>query len=94
MAAVSSMHKASFRFGGELDNWKEKEEKRNFTTVLSCYHVFKLDSSPQIGSCLSIHVQESCCGLDQDIRADPRVEKLELSKVRCLCADPSVANLV
>lgn len=39
-------------------------------------------------------VQESCCGLDQDIRADPRIEELELSKVRCLCADRLVANLV
>lgn len=82
------MQEASFRFGGELDNWKEKQSR-----VLLLFHPVTLFSNsvlapPRLGTVypLMTLVQELWFRLDQGIRAHPRVEDLELSRGGCLCA--------
>lgn len=80
------LQEASFRFGGELDNWKEKQSR-----VLPLFHPVTLFSNsilaPRLGTVYPVMtlVQESWYRLDQGIRAHPRVEALELSRGRCLC---------
>lgn len=82
------MQEASFGFGRELCNWKERKAE-----LYLLFHPVTLFSNSIIAPELeTVHalvtlVQESCFRLDRDIGADLRIEVLELSRVGGLYAD-------
>lgn len=80
------MQEASFRFEGELDNWKEKQSR-----VLPLFRPVTLFSNSILARRLETVysvmtlVQELWYRLGQGIRAHARIEALELTRGRCLC---------